>query len=104
LAGAGNLGALPGPTGVEGMPLWMMSPQTDDPASVIGYVPAIEVAYLQPGTGAALLSQFDTTLIAGTANVEDSFLAGRLVPLDRYLLTTITASGSSSAFFEFPHV
>lgn len=108
LAGNGVLAKLPGPSGIEGMPLWMMSRQdAADSNSIIGYVPAIEIAYLNPGYGARVLRQLQTTLIEGsTTQTQDSFLAGHNVPLDRYLITSITfdtAMHMIENFVAFPH-
>lgn len=45
-----------GLNGIEGLPLWMRSQQTlGDPKSVLGFVPAIELAYLKPGSAKAVL-------------------------------------------------
>jgi hypothetical protein len=41
----------------ENLPLWMTSPQgNNNPASALGYIPALVVAYLKPGTGATILN------------------------------------------------
>lgn len=73
----------------EGMPYWMSCRQNpSDGLSVIGFVPAIELAYLKPGTGNMVLN----SLI--NAGVEAKF-SGLAFTVDRYLLTNITSITSS---------
>jgi hypothetical protein len=82
---------LPGPSGVEAMPLWMRSQQViGDPDSVPGFVPALPVAYMLPGTGSALLATLN--------NDPQLPNTGRLLSFDRYFLFAIRFS--ESTFFD----
>jgi hypothetical protein len=66
--------------GREGLPFWMDCNQVPgNPATRLGYVPAIELAYLKPSTGAQILK---TLLQAG---FEDD-LIGSEIFVDRYLM------------------
>lgn len=66
--------------GVEGLPFWMTCEQTKGRAtSIIGYVPAIELAFLKPGKGAQAVKSL---VQAGFQKA----LQGRPIRVDRYLL------------------
>lgn len=69
-----------GITGKEGLPFWMDCYQIPgNPASRIGYVPAIEIAYLKPNTGEQVVRSLK---IAGF----DADLTGSEIIVDRYLI------------------
>ena len=60
-----TLKSLTGPSGVEALPLWMTSEQElGEPGSILGFVPAMVVAYVKPGSGntVANLLNADSTL------------------------------------------
>jgi hypothetical protein len=95
-----------GPSGPEGLPLWMRAEQVRNvPSSVLGYVPSIVIAHLQPGQGANLLE---------TLRVHDDELMndGHVFTFDRYVATvnlivkqtafdgTITSFDSSDITFQ----
>lgn len=62
----------------EAMPLWMRSRQDiNNPASVPGFVPALPVAYLLPGRGAAAL--------AAAEAASDLPPLGKVLEFDRYI-------------------
>lgn len=74
-----------GLAGAEGMPMWMQTEQSKGkPATVIGWCPAVVVAYLLPGRGKAAEVALQ---IAGT----DKQLSGRKFTLDRYLIQQSSA-------------
>ena len=81
-----------GLSGKEGLPFWMTCEQRPGfPSSVIGYVPAIELAYLKPGQGAQAVK---TMVQAGF----ESNLRGKVIPIDRYLLSS---DGLTMTTFDF---
>lgn len=46
-----------GPAGVEGLPRWMTSAQAaGDPTSVIGFIPAVVIAFLNPGQSQRIIN------------------------------------------------
>lgn len=80
-----------GLSGKEGLPLWMSCEQIPgQPSSIIGYVPAIELAYLKPGAGAQAVK---TLVQAGF----EKNLRGKIIPIDRYLLVS---DGLSATTFD----
>lgn len=89
---------LSGPTGVEGLPEWMMSRQVaEDPSSVPGFVPALVICYVRPGRGAAVAKLLNET--EGLPEV------GHTVRFDRYHLyehspTTETTFDEGTTFFD----
>jgi hypothetical protein len=71
-----------GVAGNEGLPLWMSCEQTPGkPASRLGFVPALVIAYVAPGSGPIAVTSLR---ISGV--VED--MAGKVFTLDRYLIDT----------------
>lgn len=68
-----------GLNGAEGLPLWMNSQQKlGDPKSVLGFVPAIELAYLIPGSAQAVLRHIRLAMegwddLLGTKLIFDRF-------------------------------
>lgn len=69
-----------GVSGKEGLPLWMMSEQEQGkPETILGYQCAIELAYVKPGTGAAVVKSLTTAGI-------NTDLQGSSITVDRYLL------------------
>lgn len=69
-----------GLAGQESLPLWMSCEQTPGkPGTRIGYIPAIELAFLKPGKGAQAL------ITLKQAGIEDNLKNKRIV-VDRYLL------------------
>lgn len=69
-----------GLSGKESLPLWMDCEQTPGlPSSRIGYIPAIELAYLKPGQGAQAVKSL---VLAGF----EQAVSGRVIKIDRYLL------------------
>jgi hypothetical protein len=77
--------------GTEGLPFWMSCEQTKGkPSSRIGYIPAIELAYLKPGKGAQAVKSL----------IQSGFqeaLQGRPITVDRYLLI---GGGTFSTVFD----
>lgn len=74
-----------GLAGNEGIPMWMTTQQTaGKPATVIGWIPAVVVAYVKPGTAKAAVVALQ---IAGA----EKQMEGRKFTLDRYLITKNTA-------------
>lgn len=70
-----------GPSGPEGLPLWMRAQQVlNQPSSVLGYVPSIVLAHLKPGTGANLL---ETLRVNKVELMHD----GHVFTFDRYVAT-----------------
>lgn len=67
-----------GPYGSENMPLWMKSQQVKgDDTSIIGFVPALPIAYVNPGMASILLKRIE--------NFKDSLLNnGHVITFDRY--------------------
>ncbi len=66
--------------GGEGLPLWMTCEQkVGDPTSKLGYVPAIEILYVLPGSGSEI---YDLLTIASIPNQFE----GMDFTLDRYLI------------------
>jgi hypothetical protein len=66
-----------GPDGGEQMPLWMRSEQiAGQRDSVLGYVPAVVLAYLKPGEGKSVLNR-----LAGEKSI---FGDGEVLQFDRY--------------------
>ena len=73
----------------EPLPPWMRSPQTAGvSASSIGYIPAIPIAYLCPGTGSAVLARIDSA--------DGVVPAGTVIRFGGYSFESI--SGSSALF------
>lgn len=71
-----------GVDGVEALPLWMRSEQVSGVAtSVLGFVPAIPICYLKPGTGRAVLN----SLIKNAALLENN---GKVLHFDKYFVTS----------------
>lgn len=74
----------------ESLPAWMTSQQTKgDDDSILGFIPAIVIAFVNPGQASALVATLnaDSTLVP----------LGRQVVLDRYYLYTISY-GSATTF------
>jgi subtilisin family serine protease len=80
----------------EILPLWMRSVQAD--GTTPGFVAALPVAYLKPGTGKSVLSRLQQTGL-------DRTLAGRVLTLDRYLVEYVRSGGGTQAatkYLKFP--
>lgn len=66
---------------IEIMPLWMGSEQIDnDSSSILGWTPAIPVAYVTAGTGQNILNGLTTDQL--------NYLKGRTIIIDRHLIST----------------
>lgn len=73
---------LTGVNGVEAMPEWMACEQVQgDPTSVMGFFPALVVAYTKPGLAAPLVANFNLASQQGVLPPP-----GRRVVLERYFL------------------
>jgi hypothetical protein len=71
-----------GLSGREGLPLWMTCEQvTGRPQSILGWIPAIELACVRPGLGAGVVKSLKQ------AGIEKE-LGGLTIQVDRYLLLT----------------
>jgi len=76
-----------GLNGVEGLPLWMSSQQIyGDPTSILGFVPAIELAYLKPGCSTTVIRHLKLAM-----NGWDDMLGAKLI-FDRFVLQRYTST------------
>lgn len=87
-----------GLSGKEGMPLWMTCRQKpNDPLSVLGFQPAVELAYVKPGLGPSILN------ILRNGGFEKEF-NGLDFTVDRYLLSsigTLTTTFDNTLIYDF---
>jgi len=71
----------------ENLPIWMSCPQSNnDPSTAIGYIPAIVVAYLLPGTGKQVLDKIAVRYKPDESPIDpsDPIRRGHVVLFDQY--------------------
>ncbi len=71
----------------ENLPIWMSCPQSNnDQSTAIGYVPAMVVAYLIPGTGKKILEDISVRLELPESSIDmaDPIRRGHVVEFDQY--------------------
>jgi hypothetical protein len=85
---------VPGNPVVENMPLWMSSPQTSATNSALGYIPAVALAYLKPGTGQAVLDQIKLNPPVQSTELEpgNPIVYGHQVDFDQYYVVFQTVA------------
>jgi hypothetical protein len=85
--------------GSENLPLWMTSPQVgNDTTTALGYIPAIALAYLLPGTGQAVLNSI-TNRPADPDNptdISDPVTVGHEVDLEQYYIDFQTLANQTT--------
>jgi hypothetical protein len=75
--------------GPENLPLWMTCPQTGtDASTALGYIPAVVLAYLQPGTGQGVLDRISLRSVpaARATDSSDPVRDGHEVEFDQYFM------------------
>lgn len=84
-----SLNNIPGRNGPENLPLWMKSPQVGNRQNtVLGFVPAVVVAYLRPGVGQRIADRLNTQRFPEPTPTDDPnpLVHGHEVKFDQYYL------------------
>jgi hypothetical protein len=91
-----DLQFLPGPDGVEAIPIWMTCEQIkNDPTSVLGFIPALVVGFTKVGQGKALLSHLDDVSVL---NIGKQLVFGRFFEFNYLLLVATTFDLDTTTF------
>ncbi len=88
-------------SGAENLPLWMTCPQTGtDTTTALGYIPAIPLAYLQPGAGQLILEKINDQIGNFPAerphDPSNAMAIGHLSPFDQYYVIFQTISSATT--------
>jgi hypothetical protein len=79
----------------ENLPLWMMCPQSgNDPTTALGYIPAVVLAYLQPGQGAPILNRINALTVPSERPTDPTnpIALGHQMQFDQYYVVFQTVS------------
>jgi len=83
----------------ENLPLWMACPQhNNDPATAIGYISAIVIAYLIPGTGQSILDAISNRSEPAELPMDstDPIRNGHVVEFDQYYVSFDSTSNQTT--------